>query len=232
MNQSENSRWRRFPISILLVAVPLIAVCSCCWLVSRLASTEQAPNDILTVEGITENYRDLLAELDQAGIRAMLVDERGGTVRLGLVLTAIDVEKTEDGTAHFEADLINIGDFPLENARVNLRLLDEDGRIVESIDMRTPAIRLEPGENTRVSATFEPKAHPPRIVEERIFSESDNSRSLTIYSYRSMKEAPGFLSQLSGALPFLGYEATWTRPESDWESYEVRFGYSQILMGE
>ena len=232
MNQSESSRWRRFPRLVLVVAVPFVAVCSCCWLVSRLASTDQGPDDLIPVEGIAENYEDLLADLDQAGIRAMLVDERGGTVRLGLVLTAIDVDSSEEGISIFEAELMNIGEFPLEDARVNLRLLDEDGRIVESIDMRTPSIRLEPGEITRVSALFDPGAHSPRIVEERLFSEADSSRGLTIYSYRSMKEVPGFLSQLSSALPFFEYEATWTRPESDWESYEVRFGYGQILVGE
>lgn len=232
MNQSENSRQRRFLKVVLLIAVPLIAVSSCCWLFSRLSGSDESPNDLIPDEGITQNSADLLTELDQAGIQAMLLDERGGTIRLGLVLTTIEVDRTEQGVSIFEAELINIGDFPLENARVNLRLLDKDGQIIESIDMRTPTIRLEPGESTRVSATFEPGAQPPRIVEERIFLESDSSRDLTIYSYRSMKKAQGFLSQLSGALPFLGYEATWTMPESDWESYEVRFGYGRILMGE
>jgi len=160
----------------------------------------------------------------------VLLDERGGNIRLGLVLTTIDVDRTEQGASNFEAELINIGDFPLQNARVNLRLLDTDGRMIESIDLRTPTIRLEPGDNTRVSAKYEPGAHSPRIVEERIFLESDNSRGLTIYSYRSIKEEPGFLAELSGALPFFGYEAMWTRPESDWVSYEVRFGYERILM--
>ena len=197
MNQSENSRRRRFPKTALIVAIPLLAVCSGCWLISRLASPTQSVNEILPDEGIIQNYEDLLSELDLAGIRAMHLERQGGTTTLGLVLTTIDVDRSEQGASHFRAGLINIGDFPLENARVNLRLLNNDGQIIESIDMRTPTIRLDPGENAQVSATFETGVHPPRIVEERIFLESDSSRGLTIYSYRSLKEARGFLYQLS-----------------------------------
>lgn len=221
IRSSRRARWL-----YLIPLAPLAIGALCCWSVTRPSEDLE---DIPATTEIHSEFQGLIEDLDAAGIEAVTFRQRGGVVDLGLVLTSINSQRHENGLSRFEADLINVGEFPLERARVNLRLIDEQGLIVETVDMETPDIRLDPGKKQTLSAEFQVGYGQPRIVEEIISLGPDDFVSFTMYSYKTPKEAPGLLAKISQFLPFIGYEAIWTNPDSNWTSYEIRFGYGKII---
>jgi len=221
INGKRNLRWR-----YLLALLPIALGGLCCWAILRPSDPAGA------LEAAQEFDAELIRSLEpieESDVETYAVERRGGVIEVGFLLTTVNAERSGSGTTTFEAGLINLGIYPAKDAFVTLRLLDEDGRLVETVDLIGDNAILEPGRGNVVRGEFTVGAELPRIVEEIVELESDDSTYFTIYSYDNLKTSPGLLAKLAGLLPFVKYRAVWTQPELEWHSYEVEFHYDRLM---
>lgn len=211
--------------ALLLALVPILAA-GCCFLVSRPASSATT---IDAAETFHSAWEDRLEGFDRDSIEALAIETRGGSVELGLLLGSIHTSRDDNGRTFFEADLANIGDFPISNPRAILRLFDVDGRFVETVTLTGMKSALAPQELERISGEYVVRNTPPRIVEETITLFSENVFQFTTYSYEEMQTESKALFRVAELLPFISYEPTWSNPGSVWHSYKIQFRIDEIL---
>lgn len=224
MTASTQSRQLVRPALILALVPVLLA--SCCLLLSRpgdSAATIQAAYELQS------RWEDRLQDLDSEQVEAVAIDVVAGSVELGLVLGPIQTETDTSGRTLFEAKLVNIADFPVARPRAILRLEDEHGQLVETVDLAGELDVLASGETELLRGDFAPSATTPRIVEETIILLSEGFLRFGTYSYEEVREEPGLLSRVAGLLPFVQYEAVWTNPSAPWTSYEIQFRIDGVL---
>ena len=216
----------RFRLQSLLALFP-VGLCGLCgWLL--LQPTGKA-NVLPPVELAQSSLEGQLEGIGSSQVEALAIDRRGDVVEIGLLLSTIEVRRAEGGFSQFEAQLFNLGDFPVENARVELRLLDRQERFIETIVLATDEAILNPKRWAHLEGMYQVGALSPRIVEERLALTSNQSVALTTYPYGDAKDSPGFLSDLASAFGFLTYEALWTNPRADWVSYQLQFAVDRVI---
>ena len=220
------SAGRRSRLVLPLLLLPLAMGGLCCWFLLRTPS--QA--DLLPAVGLAESgLEGQLEGIDPSQVEALAIDRRGEVVEIGLLLSKIQVRRTDVGLSQFEAELFNLGDFPVENARVELRLSDAEGQFIDTIVMRSDQLIHIPDRWAHLEGSYQVGGLAPRIVEEKLVLMSDRSISFTTYSYDEVKDSPGLLGDLARVFPFLSYEALWTNPLVDWGSYEIQFALDRVM---
>jgi hypothetical protein len=170
-----------------------------------------------------------LEGIDPSQVEALAIDRRGEVVEIGLLLSKIQVRRTEVGLSQFEAELFNLGDFPVENARVELRLDGPQGQFIDTIVMTSDQFIHIPQRWAHLEGSYAVGGQAPRIVEENLALRSNRSISITTYSYEGVRAAPGVLQSIAGLFPVLVYEALWTNPQLDWDAYEIQFALDRIV---
>jgi hypothetical protein len=221
INGKRSLGWR-----YLLALLPIALGGLCCWSVLRPSDPAGA------LEAAQEFDTELIRSLEpikESDVETYAVERRGGVIEVGFLLTTVNAERSGSGTTTFEAGLINLGIYPAKDAYVTLRLMDQDGQPVETVDLTGDEEILDPGRGQVVKGEYVLGAGRPRILEETIALESDASTYFTVYSYNEMKSSPSLLSQLAAILPFVEYRAVWTKPEVDWHSFEVEFHYDRLI---
>jgi hypothetical protein len=210
----------------LLALLPIALGGLCCW------SVFQPSDPAGALEAAQEFDAELIRSLEpieESDVETYAVERKGGVIEVGFLLTTVNAERSSSGTTTFEAGLINLGRYPAKDAYVTLRLIDEDGQPVETVDLTGDEEILDPGRGYVVRGEFTVGAKPARIVEETIAAGPDDFFAFSLNSYNDLKESPGILSQIAGFLPFVEYRAVWTHPELDWHSYQVQFRYDRLI---
>ena len=220
-NGEGRSKWR-----YLLALLPLVLGGFCCWSILRPTSPDRV---LEAAERFETELLENIAPIDESDIEAYAVERRSGVIENGLLLTTIGANRSGSGISTFEAGLINLGIHPVRGAFVTLRLYDSDGQLVETIDLIGDEEILQPGRGQVVRGDFAVGAKQPRIAEETIAADNEDAFSFTIKSYDTSKESPSFLAEIAKVFPFLEYQAIWTKPDHDWESYQVQFRYNTMI---
>lgn len=217
---------RRLRWLYLVGFVPVALAALCCWSASRPGDPTQAL--AAAQEFDTEFFRSLEG-IDRSEVEAYAIERRGGVIEIGFLLTKVEASQLGTAATRFEAGLFNLGREPVRDAYVTLRLFAEDGRLVETVDLKGEKEVIEPGSGQLVTAEYLAAATVPRIVEETLALESDASAFFTLYSYNETKLSPGLLSRIAALVPIVNYEAVWTKPTLDWQSFQVEFHYDSIV---
>ena len=137
----------------------------CCWLVFQpLGKADVLP----PVELAQSSLEGQLEGIDSSQVEALVIDRRGIFVEIGLLLSTIEIRRAEGGFSQFESELFNLGNFPVENARVELRLLDRQERFIETIVLATDEALFIPKRWAHLEGMYQVGALSPRIVEERL----------------------------------------------------------------
>lgn len=217
---------RSFRLRYLLALLPIALGGLCCWSVLRPSDPAGA---LEAAQEFDTEFLRSLDGIDESNVEAYAIERRAGVIETGFLLTTVNVTRSNSGSTTFEAALINLGQYPVGGGYATLRLFDDAGRLVETVDLKGSQRNLEAGRGQVVTGEYQVGTRDPRIVEETIVLDSDETTYFTVYSYNGMKSSPGFLSRLAAILPFVGYRAVWTRPELDWNSFKVEFHYDAII---
>ncbi len=211
---------------IFIAIVPLV-VCTICGLV---LSIPQDPTPALeAVTAVQSGLDERISGIDASNVEAYAIDRTGATVNIGLLLSTVQVDRMTGSLANFDAELFNLGDFPLEKPWVQLRLYDVSGEIVDTVDLVGNTQTLAPGEGVNLHGTYNAELAKPQIVEETISIGPDEFFSFTSYSYDQPKDAPGFLGRMSEFFPLLTYKTVRTNPNEEWETFLVQFRVERVI---
>jgi hypothetical protein len=205
---------------------PVAAIAFFCWALFR------PPDPAGALEAAQEFDAQLIQGLDgieESDVEAYAIEKQSGVIRVGFLLTKVQTERTSSGITTFEASLFNLAQSPVKDAYVTLRLIDEVGRPIETVDLIGEQEVLDPGRGQLVTGEHGKGEAQPRILEETIYLESDEPTYFTVYSYNKPKYSPGLLSQLANLVPLLEYKAVWSQPDLDWNTFEVEFHYDRVL---
>lgn len=222
----DRAQSRKRTLPLLAAALTATAALVCC--ISALRSP--GSNSVEPVDpSLRAEVLGGIEEFENADVEAIAIERRGEVVEIGFLLRKVIVERQEEGRTTFEAFLLNLGVHPVAQPYVTLRLFDESGAPVETVDLVGTEEILGPGQEWLLRGEYRLGRNPPRIVEETVFLKRDEATNFTLYSYNNPKESPGLLAQIARLIPIFDYEAIYTQPHADWHSFEAEFHYERVI---
>lgn len=178
---------------------------------------------------MTNLVHESIPAVDDSEIESYQIEQKNGVTELGLALTGVVTEASDDGATIFEAWLVNVAVYPVEGPWVRLFLYDESEILVDTVELHGEEAVLQPGEAEIVRGIYRPSARSAEIVQETVYIRDKRTFSFTLHMADKPRSNPSVLKSVADTLSFVEYEALWTQPGTTWESFEVQFHYDRVI---
>jgi|GEM_PF-7113661 len=205
----------------MLFVIPILVTGVCCWILSRPPDIHQVSDQLTDLQmRFDDLYATHVPEVEAHRVADGIFSVYDQDLEIGLfAMDFVAHLDLESSITEFEGLVYNADSDPVKDIAVTIWLLDDEGSIVDLIEMNISKSMLQPHETVIVKGVHVPSEHPRRLLEETIQFFNESWTFSNYYYGEVVTESR--LVRLASLADWIKHVAVYTKPGRPWSQFSV-----------